>query len=159
MAKPIKSASINIEGLDALRKELKKLDDAGLTDELKDANFEVAEFVVARARSRAASLGRMEAKAAGSLTAGRQLARAVVSGGGAKAPFFGGAEFGSMRGQQRGQDKRGRHMVGWNQFDYWTGNGATAGRFLYPAIRSGTDEIIDMYDDALVKITSHAFPD
>ena len=59
--------TVRVEGLDELRRELRRLDDKGLSDRLKDANHKVAEIVVRRAQQRAAALGRMQAKAAGTL--------------------------------------------------------------------------------------------
>lgn len=153
----IKGASISVEGLDDLRKELRKLDDAGLTFELKQANFDVAELVVRNAQSRAAGLGRMEGKAAASLKPSRALARAQVSGGGSSAPFFGGAEFGAGQNQVR-NTVRGP-VKGWNQFVPWTGSNSGSGRFLFPTIRDDTAKIVEMYRDALDKITKRAFPD
>jgi len=78
------------------------------------------------------------------LKAGRQAAKSVVSDGGAKVPFFGGAEFGSIQ---------------FPQFPAYQGNGADAGYFLYPAIRSMADEIVEMYGEEIEKITRRAFPD
>lgn len=150
-------AKVNVEGLDELRREIRKLDEQGLTDQLKDANYEVASLVVDAAQARASSLGPMQVRAAESLKPGRQAARAVVSGGGARVPFFGGAEFGSRRDQER-VTVRGS-VKGWNQFDPWRGSGQGAGYFLYPSIRDRTPEIIDRYGDAIEKITHRAFPD
>lgn len=152
-----KGASVKVAGLDELRKELKKLDDAGLIDGLKDANYEVAAMVVTRARTKAAALGRMEARAAASLKASHAAARAQISGGGAKVPFFGGAEFGAAQSQIR-NTTRGL-MLGWNQFEPWTGANSGSGRFLYPTIRANADEIVDLYFEALGKLTAAAFPD
>lgn len=133
---------VAVEGLDELRRELKKLDDAGLTDQLKDANKAVADLVVQRAQAKAST--RMERRAAGSLRSARQAARAVVKGGSASVPFFGGAEFGSLR---------------YTQFRPWTGSNSQSGYFLYPAIRESTDDIVELYGDEVMKISAKAFPD
>lgn len=153
---PSDFAATKVVGLSEFRREIKKLDEAGLIDELKNVNFDVAQLVVRAAQNEASS--RMEQSAAQSLKPSRQAARAQVTGGGAKFPFFGGAEFGADRNQPRGT-LGGRRMTGWNQFKPWRGNGSGAGYFLYPAIRSKTDEIVDKYGDALMKIAAHAFPD
>lgn len=150
-------ASIKVAGLAELRKELKKLDESGLIDQLKDANFEVGQIVVRHAQTKAAALGKMEARAAESLKASRAASRAQITGGGPKTPFFGGAEFGSDRSKVR-NTMRGL-MLGWNQFKPWTGSDSSAGRFLYPTIRSDAGEIVDIYGDAIAKITGQAFPD
>ena len=133
--------AIKVQGLADLRRELKKLD---LTEDLKEANNRVALLVVDEAQKRARALGRMEAKAAESLAAGRAQAKATVAFGGTKAPFALGAEFGAMR---------------YKQFREWRGSGATAGYWLYPAIRDETPRIIDVYGDELMRITAKAFPD
>jgi hypothetical protein len=95
MARIQSAETVRVQGLDELRRELRKLDDDGLIDGLKDANYDVAQMVVARAKIRAAALGGMEHKAAETLKAGRNQRRAEVSLGGTKAPFAGGAEFGA----------------------------------------------------------------
>ncbi len=152
----MKSATISVKGLDEFRRELKKLDDAGLTDQLKDVNRKVADLVVDRAQGKAST--RQERKAAASLRASRQAARAQVVGGNARVPWFTGAEFGAGQNAPR-IGPSGRRFLGFNQFGSWTGNGRSAGNFLYPAIREATDEIVDMYGDAIEKIAARAFPD
>lgn len=139
-----KAVRIRVEGLDAFRKELRKLDDAGLMDELKAVNQKVAELVVTKAKLRAQFVGAQAAKAAESMKASRQAARSVVAGGGRRSAFFGGAEFGSVQ---------------FPQFKAWQGNGRNAGYFLYPTIRESTDEIVELYGDEIDKITRRAFPD
>lgn len=149
--------AVKVIGLKEFRKELKKLDDDGFTNELKDVNFDIAELVVRTAQQKAAGKGRLQQTAARSLKPGRQAARAVVTGGGPKTPFFGGAEFGA--GQNVPRNTQRGTVAGWNQFEPWRGNQSDAGYFLYPAIRDETDKIVDMYGDAIEKITSRAFPD
>jgi hypothetical protein len=149
--------TVKVAGLRDLTRELRKLDDAGLIDELKDANMAVAELVVRSAQQRAAGMGRMENRAAQSLKPARQANRAAVHGGGPKTPFFGGAEFGAGQNQQRSTPHG--VVTGWNQFEPWRGNGQGAGYFLYPAIRDDTAKIVDMYGDAIERITAKAFPD
>ena len=137
-----KAVSVKVDGLAAFRKELKSLEDAPeFEKELKEANFNVASMVVDRARSTASTP--LQRKASESLTAGRAAARATVSGGGAQYPFFGGAEFGSIT-----------HT----QFEAWRGSSYDAGYFLYPTIRSNSDEIVELYGEAIEKITAAAFP-
>lgn len=152
----LKSGTIAVEGLDELRRELKKLDGDQATEALKEANFKVAELVTREARSRASSP--MERSAAVSLRPARQAARAQVSGGGAEKPFFGGAEFGSGRNQHR-RSVNGYPGLGYNQFKAWRGNGSSAGYFLYPAIRDATDNIVEVYGTEIDKIVRDAFPD
>ena len=140
--------TVRVAGLDAFRRELRKIEsDAGPQGiaMLKEANFKVASMVVAKAQTRAASIGPMQAKAASTLRAGRQQARAVVSGGGARAPFFWGAEFGALQFKQ---------FLPWKK----PGNGNT-GYFLFPTMKAETQNIIEMYGEELDKIARDAFPD
>ncbi len=148
--------TVAVKGLDEFRRELRKLDDAGLLDDLKDVNYSVAELVVEEAQRNAST--RLQRLASESLSPSRQAARAQVTGGGANAPYFGGAEFGSQRGQRR-TGPSGRRFLGHNQFDPWRGNGSSAGYFLYPAIRDNTERIIELYGDEMDRITKKAFPD
>jgi hypothetical protein len=143
VAGPRDNVSVKVEGLTEFRKELKLLaDDGRFQAELKDANYEVAAHVARRAQGRASTP--LQRKASESLKAGRQAVRAVVSGGGPRWPFFAGAEFGSVQ---------------YEQFDAWRGSGYDAGYFLYPTIRDETDVIVEMYGEAIEKITAAAFPD
>lgn len=152
----INGSGVQVKGLNDFRREVKKLADSGaLINELKDVNFQVASLVVSKAQGHAST--KMEIAAAATLKAGRQAARAVVTGGSAGVPFFGGAEFGAAQNQLR-NTSRGA-VTGWNQFKAWRGSGAGAGYFLYPAIRDETDKIVDMYGDAMEKIAGKAFPD
>jgi hypothetical protein len=148
-----------VVGLNEFRRELKRLDDQGLTKELKDANFEAAQSIIKPAQSLAASLGPMQAKAAATMKASRAASKAAVNLGGASAPFAGGAEFGSGRETMRYPPGRPGGVIGWNQFLPWRGNGGDAGYFLYPTIRDRIDELIEMYGDALERISAKAFPD
>lgn len=157
MARSLKSGdSVRVAGLDGFREELRKLDDAGLIEELKEANADVAELVVRAARSRAST--RMEQRAASTLKARRAQRAAEVSFGGAQAPFAAGAEFGAGQNIVR-RSVSGRSFRGYNQFRAWRGNDTGAGYFLYPSIRAETEKIVEMYGDAIEKITTRAFPD
>lgn len=103
MPRPIRGAdTVRVEGLARFRRELKAIDqEKALEADLKDANHRVAQLVVLRARIRAASQGRLAAKAAETLKASRSGVRAEVSFGGREAPFAGGAEFGAYRNKLR----------------------------------------------------------
>ena len=67
---------------------------------------------------------------------------------------FGGVS--PVRKRTRGQGgiavKVTRSMLGWNQFEPWRGNGEGAGYFLFPAIRSSREEIIEAYLDEIERI-------
>lgn len=150
-------AAVRVVGLDEFRRELRRLQSTELLDGLKDANYDVASKVVVWAQARAGGIGAMQARAAATLRPSRAQARAQVAGGGAKAPFFAGAEFGAGRNKVR-TTRRGQ-VQGWNQFREWRGNGADAGYFLFPAIRDHNTEIVNIYADAVEKLSQRAFPD
>lgn len=138
----IKSGTVRVVGLDDLRKALRSLDkDAG--KELAAEAKQVAQMVADHARSRALSIGGVAAKTAPSITARGGQRSAGVSFGGARYPFGGGAEFGSMR---------------YPQFEPWTGNGPDAGYFVYPSIRDDAGEIEDMFTDRMNKLIARRFP-
>lgn len=196
---PIRTAdSIRIAGMSQFRRELKKLDDGkALSGELKDANIAVAKDVILWARSKAATQGKMAAKAASSLRAGRTQTRAQVSFGGRGFEFAAGSEFGADRNLWRivggrqiktrqkqyetrlvdssfyGKQVRrrvriddavsvrttaSRRVKGWNQFRTWRGNREGAGYWLFPSIRSHSDEIVDRYGDTIERVAAKAFP-
>lgn len=148
------NAGVKVTGLQEVRSALKRCEDADRQAELKQANFDVAELVVREGRSGASGVSSMAARAAETLRAGRQLAKATVTLGGARAPFALGAEFGAGRDVRRGNvgGNPPRPGRGWNQFMGWRGNGEDAGYFLYPAIRENTPEIVDRYGDAIERI-------
>lgn len=151
------SGAVQVVGLDEFRRELRRLEDQGMVEGLKAVNYEVASRVVVWAQARAGGLGAMQVRAAGSLRASRTQARAQVAGGGARVPFFAGAEFGAGQNQPR-RTSRGT-VTGWNQFQPWRGNGPDAGYFLYPAIRDHNTEIVQTYSEAMAELGRRAFPD
>lgn len=156
--KSMPSEGVEIPGLRQFARDLKA---AGpeLVDELKDLNFKVASKVKDDAVARASGQGPMAARAAGSLRAAKQAARAAVLLGNAKTPFALGAEFGSQHDRPRMLPNEGTDRLGWNQFRPWSGSGSTAGYFLYPAIRQDMPAIVAMYGDAIEQIAKKAFPE
>ena len=95
------SAAVRVDGLAEFVSRIQELESKELDGGFKDANQRIAQIVVDRARSRASSLGGMEAKAAKTLRAGRSGFRAEVNFGGTGAPFAMGAEFGAHRDKLR----------------------------------------------------------
>jgi hypothetical protein len=96
--------TINVTGLNELRREIRKARDAGGadgTEKLKDLNYQVADLVVGKAKSAASGVSRMAGKAANSMEASRSGVSARVNAGGAKYPYFGGAEFGAYSNRRR----------------------------------------------------------
>lgn len=148
MAKARKmEGDVKVQGLNDFRRQLKKIVQEGGVDGialLKEANFRIASMVADKAQGRASSVGKMQSRAASSLRPGRQQARAVISGGGARVPFFWGAEFGSLR---------------YKQFETWKKpGGGNTGYFLFPTMKAESKNIIEMYGDELEKIAKQAFP-
>jgi len=96
--------SVNVTGLAELRREIKKAQQAGGPDgagQLSALNYKVSEFVIGRAKTTASSVSPMASKAAQSMDASKSGVAARVNAGGARYPFFGGAEFGAHRNRKR----------------------------------------------------------
>ena len=96
--------SVNVTGLAELRREIKKAQQAGGPDgagQLKELNYQVAEFVIGKAKTKASSVSPMASKAAKSMDPSKSGVAARVNAGGAKYPYFGGAEFGAHRNRKR----------------------------------------------------------
>lgn len=129
-----KAGVIRVEGVRELSKALRDVGPEAKA-ELAGASKTVAGFVASDSAQAAASLGGVAAKTAPYLKArGSASGSAGVALGGARAPFAGGAAFGSDR---------------YKQFKPWRGNGSTAGYFLYPQIRSNAERIVSEYTQAL----------
>lgn len=138
-----KADAIQVEGLKELRQALRDLG-PNWPKEMRKANIRSAELVAEEARRKADSLGGVAGKVSPSIkAAGEQLA-AKVRWGGSQFPFAAGAEFGSIK---------------YKQFKPWRGSDANAGYFVFPAVRSTRDQLIDVYADAVDELTSRAFPD
>lgn len=134
MPRALKAGAIRVEGLTELNKALRAIGPEART-QLKEASKRIADFVAADARSHAQARGGVAAKVAPSIKPRAGLAgSAGVAFGGAAYPFAGGAEFGSQR---------------FHQFDSWTGNGPSAGYFLYPAIRQDAERIVTEFTQSL----------
>lgn len=140
---------IRVQGLRQIRRRLELLADPDKTAEFSEAGRAVAQLIVAKAQARAGGMGPREARAAATLEPASFAAGAGVLCGGAPGAF--GSEFGADRNQRRagrpGGEPAGVH--GWNQFRPWKGSGPGAGYFLWPTIRSETDEVLDIYGQAL----------
>lgn len=164
----IRSRAIAVIGLRDFQRELKKvITEGGQTGEalLKDANWRVAQYVVEKAQARAATVGRMQAKAAEGMKASRTGNRAQLSVNIDKnSPFFYGAEFGAkpdiLRSERRaaGWAGPGRYR-GYRQFLPWRGNKGEVGYFLFPTLREESDNIREMYGKELDQIMKAVFPE
>lgn len=140
--------AVRIDGLKAFAKALKVVDEK-YPGALRDANYDLASQVVDHAQRRARGEPGVALKASKSLRASKQAAQATVAGGGARYPYFYGAEFGSKSYRQF-QNWRG------NQWNGWAGG---PGYFLHPTIRDDAPELISAYMDHLDKLAAQAFPD
>lgn len=87
--------TIVVDGLDELRRELRRIADKGLNDALKAANKEIADEVIARALPRVpVRTGRLRASVRGSGT----LAGAVGKAGSARVPYAAAIHWGRKKG-------------------------------------------------------------
>lgn len=152
----IRTGDVQVSGLRELNKALRDLP-GDLQKEMPAINREVAGFVASDARSNALSLGGVAAKTAPTIALLGGARSAGVGFGGARAPWAGGAEFGAGRNITR--SRRSGTYLGFNQFEEWTGNGAKAGRFIYPAIRDNNERIVRTYEERVDDLLKRAFPD
>lgn len=146
--------AVRIEGLDAFRKELRKVAGKDGLAALKAVNVKVAEMIVERTKPK---MSKRSTRSAASLKAAKTGNAAFVRGGGKTAPMFGGVEFGAYPNLPR-RVARGT-VKGWNQFQEWRGNGSSAGYFLYDTVRASEKDVIEMYRDGMIEIARDAFPE
>ena len=149
MPAPVRGeGSLKVTGLREFRRELRLVREQGGPDGqamLKAVNWRVAEHIRVRAIARAAGVGKQQHKAARTMRSGRAQARATLTGGNAKIPWFAGAEFGALY---------------YRQFPLWKTPGyGNTGYFLFPTMRAETQKIIDMYGDEFERIAALAFHD
>lgn len=144
---------VRIQGLDELRRELRRLQSSELQGELKDANYRIASHVADKAKSRLSGLGRMEARAAQTIGASRAQAGAQIRFGGPAAPFAGGAEFGANRDVQRTRSTG--TYVGYRQFV----DTVKGGRSIYPTVGEENEWMVNEYGEAFERIAARAFPE
>lgn len=138
---------------DGLQEALAGLERVAKLDAQRDLRTQfqtIAEQVIAQAKSLARSGGQV--KAAGTLKqASTSAAAALRFGGGFEGAF--GFEFGADRNQRRVVNHFG-YYTGWNQFPMWRGSGATAGYFLWPAIRDVSKENTEALAESVALIAA-----
>jgi hypothetical protein len=158
MARKRSGGFITVRGLKDLQRALREIDKQ-LPREMGTASQKVAQHVVDTATLKARALGRLQARAARSLTAARQQRVAAVNFGGARYPMALGAEFGAIQNVPRSVIRHGRQTtaLGLNQFHPWRGNSTDAGYFLYPTIRREGDRIVELFGEALDDLVARLF--
>ncbi|MFJ5997543.1 hypothetical protein [Streptomyces sp. NPDC092370] len=153
---PVNGYAANIEGLAQFSRALARIGADGLRDEVKQANFEVADKLTDAAKTKAAGLTRQQRAAAESLRATKTQNYAAVRLGSARKPYALGAEFGATRRTGTGRIARGFRPWRGNAFSGWSGG---PGYFLHPAIREEGPELIEEYMRRIDEITQEAFPE
>lgn len=142
---------LRIDGYDEFRAELRKLGPE-YSRQLGRFHHEAATPIAEDAADRAKRRRAFGSRAAASIKATRKSKAATIAGGGARFPWFWGAEFGAKR---------------YRQFGPWRGNrwtpvgGSGVGYAMHPAIRDAVlgGEFIETYGDSLMEFASSAFPD
>ena len=134
---------VRVNGLRDLQRELRNVDDS-LPRELRKASLEAATIVADETRDSFSSRRGVAPKVAPSVKAVAEQRRAAVKIGGARYPYWGGAEFGSIQ---------------YGQFEPWRGSGPDAGYSLYPSIRAKNEEVVERYGEMVDELMARAFPD
>jgi hypothetical protein len=130
-------ARVEVTGLKQLLRDVRKVEN-DLPKEMRQHLIPVSQAVLARSRSRAQSLGGVQAHAARrGLRAGATQNSAWIKLVGTREPTIFGAEFGG------GRRKTTR------QFPPWRGSGGGAGYFVFPTIRGMSGDITDQLENGI----------
>lgn len=150
------AGKVELAGVKSFRQELRRIDKE-LPKELRKVHLAAAKIVAEGTRASFASRPKVTSAVATSVKAlaGQQSASVRIGGTG-KAEAALGHEFGGGRFGKGRPSPAGGHTT---QFPAWRGAGADAGYSLYPTLRSKTDDLVDLYGDALEEIARAAFPD
>ena len=139
------NAGIEIEGLAAFRRDLKKIDD-NLTKELRDDLVLLSREIATEARA-LVPRGKTGA-AAESIRGGVSGNNAYVAGGKKSVPYYGWLDFGT----REPISGRPRSVGPWKK----SGGGPKLGRFIYRAIQANTRKIEDRAQKAFDKAAEKA---
>jgi hypothetical protein len=159
-----RGVDIDVQGLRELRAELKRIGPEW-PKEMRTANLEAAEIVARKARRNAPQGpheggGRVQPLVS-SVRALASQTRAYVAIGGARAPHAQVLEFGGTI-PRRGQDPLLREQQRRSHRSYARAGLAVtpvrAQPYLYRAIASERDEVVEVYSEALDRLTRRAFP-
>jgi hypothetical protein len=152
---PVNGYGANIEGLAQFTRALAAVGER-FPQEVKEANYNVADKLAMAAKAKASGLSRQQSAAARSLRATKTQNYAAVRMGSARVPFALGAEFGARKRTRSGKIARGFRLWRGNQFMSWNGG---PGYFLHPSIREKGPELINEYMRAIDRISGEAFPE
>lgn len=146
---------VEIKGLKDFQRELRRID-KDLPKELRKVHMAAAQIVATGTRAKFARRPGVTSAVPKSVKAMAQQRSAVVRiGGKGKAEAAIGHEFGGGKYRRGNPSPAGGYTT---QFPAWRGSGGDAGYALYPTLRQKTDELIDLYGDALEDIARRAFP-
>lgn len=159
-------STTRIEGLPEFIRDLSSVE-GELDKAVLARGREFGKHVVSKARAKASD-NKQRAKAAKTLRVNSSARGVTVSGGGARSPFFWGAEFGAKRmtrGKKGPGMTRGEKKI-YGGFGRWTGNqhtdngwSAAPGYFLNPAINELSAVEWKAYQDDIARIAGKAFKD
>jgi hypothetical protein len=153
---PTEGIYANVEGLAQFTRALARAGADGMKQEVKQANFDVADKLTQAAKEKANGLSRQQRAAANSLRATKTQNYAAVRLGAARKPYALGAEFGAKKLTRNGVVARGFKPWRGNQFNGWEGG---PGYFLHPSIREKGPVLIREYMDKIEHMMSEAFPE
>lgn len=131
---------IAFDGLNAFRRDLKKIDDT-LAKELR-VDLLVIAREIARETAQRVPIG-ATGRAAGSVRASVSGTNAAIRAGKADVPYYGWLDFGSRTPQQGNP----RSVGPWKR----SGPGPQGGRYIYPTIRRNQREIKEKAEEAFEK--------
>ena len=130
------TTAIQVTGLKEFRRGLKTID-RELPKALRVALNDVVQLVVDDARPR---VPKRSGRARGSVKARSTQSRARIVGGSARAPYYGWLDFGGRVGRRRSVS---RPVL-------------ADGRYIYNAYFRHRDEMVPLFEDALVKLCRRA---
>jgi hypothetical protein len=137
-----------------LKEALAGMDRLARLDAGKDLKAEFNKIVAqAISYGQAGAQTRAEQKAARTMREASTASGAVLSFGRGFAGAL-GTEFGAQQNMRR--HRRSGSYLGYNQFRPWSGNGMTAGYFMYPGVRRAAEEGAEELADAVVRILEGA---
>lgn len=146
---------VEVRGLKDFQRELRRIDKE-LPKELRKVHMAAATLVAEGTRAKFLGRPGVTGAVPKSVKAmAQQRSAAVRIGGKGKAEAALGHEFGGGKYGPGRPSPAGGYTT---QFPAWRGSGSDAGYALYPTLREKTDDLIELYGDALDEVASRAFP-